>query len=118
QSNERRAIVGRDGTASALSSSDLISSAQTIKSKRVAHVSPATVNFYNTSLGESIQIGGHFLAPALAAITLNQSAAQPLTRRQVLGFAGTPVSTSNTQKNLEAESGLLVVEPVRDAGLR
>lgn len=118
QSYERRAIVGRDGSVTAVSSSDRITSAKAIANKRVAHVSPATVSYYNSDMGAAQTIGGHFLAAALAGLSLSASAAQPLTRRQVQGFYEIPESMTNTQKNLEAEAGLLIVEKSRLGGIR
>ena len=115
---ERRAIVARDGSVTSVSSSDRISSAEAISNSRIAHVSPATFSYYNTTLGQVQVVGGQFMAAALAALSLSQSPAQPLTRKNPLGFVGVPETMSQTQKNLEAEAGLMIVESTATGAIR
>ena len=117
-SMERRAIVARDGSLTAVSSAARIISAGTISNNRIAHVSPATFNYYNSNLGQSAVVGGQFMAAAIAALSLTNGPSIPLTRKQPLGFIGIPEQLSQIQKNLEAEAGLMVVETTRLGAIR
>jgi hypothetical protein len=112
---ERKAILGVDGSSTAIDSSTLISYAQAIESSRVALVSPAVVNYYNTSLNKTVVLGGQYLAAALAGVAVSLSPATPLTRKQVLGFASVP-NAADAQKSRETQGGLLVIDSLNNTG--
>lgn len=117
QKSERRAIVGTDGSTTAISTSSRITTAKSLNSSRVAMVSPSTVKYYNSQVSQIQTIGSQFLAAALAGIAVSQNPAQPLTRKPVAGFVGID-SASEAQKNSETSAGLLVVESSSGAALR
>jgi len=110
---ERRAIVGRDGSATPVSSAQRIADAQAIHNSRVAMVSPATMKYFVPELNKEITLGSHFLAAAVAGISVSQNSAMPLTRRQVVGFSDLGEKTAEGQKNLESQNGLMVIEKTR-----
>lgn len=115
---ERRAIIGRDGSATPVASNALISDANAIKSSRIALVSPAAIKYYAPELNREIILGGQYLAAALAGVAVSQNAAQPLTRKQVVGFAGLQTKPQVSQLNLESQNGLTVIEQTRAGTLR
>lgn len=110
---ERRAIMGRDGSAVAVPSSHLISNAQTIHDRRIALVGPSRMKYFVPSLNKEVFIGGQYLAAAVAGISAAQAMAMPLTRRQVLGFSDMGEVHDETQKNLQSAGGVMVVERTR-----
>lgn len=115
---ERRAIMGRDGSGTSVSSSQLISNARALGSRRVALVAPTKMVYFSSEVNREVVIGGQFLAAALAGMSVAQRASTPLTRKQVVGFADIGYRSSETQKSLESQSGLLVVEKTRAGVLR
>jgi hypothetical protein len=110
---ERRAILGRDGSAVAVPPSHLIANAQTLGDRRVALVGPSRMKYFVPSLNKEVIIGGQYLAAAVAGVSASQMMAMPLTRRQVLGFADMGESHDETQKNLQSAAGVMVVERTR-----
>ena len=110
---ERRAILGRDGSAVAVPPSHLISNAQTLNDRRVALVGPSRMKYFVPSLNKEVTIGGQYLAAAIAGISASQSMAMPLTRRQVLGFSDMGETHDETQKNLQSSAGVMVIERTR-----
>lgn len=115
---ERRAIVGRDGSVSSVSSSQLISNAHALASRRVALVSPTKMLYFASEVNRDVVIGGQFLAAALAGLSVSLNPSTPLTRKRVVGFADIGYRHSETQKSLESQNGLLVVEKTREGQIR
>lgn len=115
---ERRALIGRDGSATAVSSAQLISDANAIRNSRVALVSPATVKYFAPELNREIVLGSQFLAAAAAGISVNQLSSEPLTRKQVRGFTDVGVRSPEQQRNLESQNGLMVAEMTRRGSLQ
>lgn len=115
---ERRAILGRDGSGSSISSSQLISNAHALASRRVALVSPTKMHYFSSEVNRDVVIGGQFLAAALAGLSVSQNPSTPLTRKRVLGFSDIGYRDSETQKSLESQNGLLVVEKTREGQIR
>ncbi|WP_267716796.1 hypothetical protein [Streptomyces sp. CoH17] len=111
--NERRAIMGFDGSVNPVNSTSRISVAGSIDNERVALVSPATMMYLNEITNSEQTIGGQYVAAALAGITVAQSASLPLTRKQLTGFLRVGESVPNAQKDLEAQGGLMVIETTR-----
>ena len=115
---ERRALVGLDGTAVPISTTQRATYAKAIGDTRVALVSPATVLYYNPLLNAVQTIGGHFLAAAIAGIAVSVNPAKPLTRMTINGFAGTTETLSDTAKNVETQAGVMIVESTAQGNLR
>ena len=115
---ERRALLARDGSASSVSSSQLISNAHALTSRRVALVSPTKMSYFASEVNREVVVGGQFLAAALAGLSVSLRPSIPLTRKRVIGFADIGQRDSETQKSLESQNGLLVVEKTREGQIR
>jgi len=112
---ERKAILGVDGSISAVDSTTRISLASALDNSRVALVSPDTFTYYNTSINQTTNLGGQYAAAAVAGLAVSQTPSTPLTRKQVLGFAGVP-TMADSQKSLESKMGLMVIDSANNTG--
>ena len=117
QKSERRAILGTDGSASAISSSNRITQAQSLASSRVLLVSPSTVKYYNSQISQVQTLGSQYSAAALAGVAVTLNPAVPLTRKPIAGFVGIETA-SDAQKSQETAAGLCVIESVAGGNLR
>ena len=115
---ERRAILGRDGSGTSISSSQLISNARALSSRRVALVSPTKMHYFSSEVNRDVVIGGQFLAAALAGLSVSQRASTPLTRKRVLGFSDIGIRASEVEKSLQSQNGLMVIEKTREGQIR
>ena len=115
---ERRAIVGVDGSVIPVPSPTRIAFAQNIYSSRVAMVSPATVFWYNPILNQTQVIGGHYMAAAMAGLAVSLNPAKPLTRENIEGFVTVAEKYSETQKDVETQGGLMVLEKSNQGACR
>lgn len=107
---ERRAILGLDGTVTPVASSQRITAAQTLASKRVALISPATFQYYAPELNRETTIGGQFVAAAAAGVSVKNAANWPLTHKRLKTIRDVTEVQRDGQKDLEAQNGLMVVE--------
>ena len=118
--HERRAILGVDGTKTAVSTTQRIANAQEITSRRIMLVSPSSFVYESPELNRPINLGGQFMAASLAGMTTRLSFAQPLTHKKISGWA--KISESETMNNgqmtEESKNGLSVVEYNRQRQLR
>lgn len=110
---ERRAILGMDGTGTAIPSTQRINNAMELADQRVVLLSPASFTYFSTELNQSVNVGGQFMAASLAGMAINMSWAQPLTHKQPTGWQDVPEIQPEAQKNLETENGLCVIEKTR-----
>lgn len=110
---ERRAIMGMDGTVMPVESSQRIANAQAVNERRVALVSPASFDYFAPELNRTIQVGGQYMAAALAGLAASLPAAMPLTHKRVFGFTGPHTGQREGEKNLESSQGLMVAERTR-----
>lgn len=117
-SHERRALVGMDGSVTAVPSATRITNAQSISDTRVAMVSPATVTYFNPNTNSAQILGGQFLACAVAGVNAGLSPATPLTRKNISGFVNIAESLPEPQKDQEAQSGLMVCENTNSGTIR
>lgn len=115
---ERRAVVGRDGSETPVPPQQLIIDAETIRERRVMLVGPASLRFFASELNKEINVGGQFLAAAVAGAASALIPAEPLTRKPIVGFSGATREESDGQKNLMAQSGVAVVEKARNSAFR
>lgn len=116
--HERRAIIGRDGSVTAVSSATRIANAQAINDTRVAMISPATVNYYNPTTNSIQVIGSQFMAAAVAGLNSKQIPSLPLTRKTITGFINVAEQLVETQKNFESQNGLMVIENTNQGTMR
>lgn len=115
---ERRAIVGVDGSSTAVSTSTRIGYAQAIDNRRVMFVSPSKIKYFSTAANLEVTIAGYFMAAAVAGIAVSQGVSIPLTRKVLIGFTSIPEVMSEQQKNTEATAGICVVEQLRSGQIR
>lgn len=107
--NERKALLGLDGSVAAISSATRITTATSLENGRAALVGPSTVDIYNPVSQQVQTVGSQYLAAAIAGMAVSQSPALPLTRKQVAGFVSIP-NMPEGQKNAEAQAGIMVVD--------
>jgi hypothetical protein len=112
---ERRAILGRDGTVTSISSATRITNAQELSNQRILLVSPDRFTYYSAEINNSVKLGGQYMAASLAGQTVRRSAAQPLTHKNITGWTDIAADPPQTEgeKNLETQNGLAVVEKTR-----
>lgn len=110
---ERIAILGMSGAPSV---STVIAQAQALNDKRVTLVYPTSATRFvgaNTSVST---LNGSFLAAAIAGIrtSANFDVAEPLTRKEIIGFDDIPDTLLRSQKNQLSAAGVCVIETVQD----
>lgn len=106
-------IAGEDGTYSSTSATSevLQNHAQLLDGDQQAVlVSPSIFQTITPTKNNKINIGGQYAAAAVAGRMVSLSASKSLTRRAITGFTGIPDPKSKDEKNLDAQSGLLVIE--------
>lgn len=90
-------------------------------SSRVVLAWPNKMSYYNGYTNSLVTVGGQYLAAAMAGRLAIQAVQEPLTKKQIRGFAGFPASTAanmtNANKNTWSAGGVAVVEIVRDGRL-
>jgi hypothetical protein len=110
---ERRAIIGMDGSTSTVMTTQRILNAEQLTEQRIALVSPSKFTYYAPELNKPIELGGQFMAAALAGLSTSMIAAMPLTRKTVRGFTGPAEAQREGEKNNESQNGLMVIEKTR-----
>lgn len=117
----KTAILGMDGSGTAVSKETLRAQAESIGSdasvgSSVCLVSPAIFSYFNSFLNTNVSIGGQYVAAALAGMHSSRSVAESLTRKQIAGLSSVSESRTTVEKNIDAGSGLLVVEQIPSTG--
>lgn len=110
---ERRAILGRDGSVTAVGSSQRIIDAQALTDARIMMVCPTAFTYFSAELNREVALGAQFMAAALGGLTVKLSFAMPLTRKVITGWTGVVEQEQDGQKNLESQNGLCVIEKTR-----
>jgi hypothetical protein len=114
-------ILGQDSSAASnvAQASDIRTSATTLASRQGGIMAQRTV-LINTSkfnrqvpdsaAGQNIFIGGQYVAAAIAGMLAGRKVSQSLTRAEVAGLTGIADFRSKSDMNLDASSGLMVIE--------
>jgi hypothetical protein len=110
---ERRAILGMDGTGTPVPSTQRINNAMELSDQRVMLLSPASFTYFSTEINQTVTVGGQYMAASLAGMATNMSWAQPLTHKLPTGWIDVPEVEPESQKDLETENGLCVIEKTR-----
>lgn len=110
---ERRSIIGMDGSSNIVASTQRINNAEALTEQRIALISPSRFLYLAPELNRVINLGGQYMAAAVAGKSVSQIAAMPLTRKTLLGFQGPAEDQRDGQKMLESSNGLMVVEKTR-----
>lgn len=106
---ERTAIVGLSGSPTV---SAVVAIAQGLDDKRMVVVYPTSATRFVGTDTEETTLDGSFLAAALAGIRTNRATdvAEPLTRKEVIGFESIPDTLLRSEKNILAGSGVTILE--------
>lgn len=107
--NYRRTFLGRDGTGTTVTDTQLKAQANGYKNSRVALVSVPVVNFYAGSITGEIAIGGQYVAAAVAGRFAFEGVQIPLTRKSVRGFYSIPNQPDATKLTQMQQAGVLTL---------
>ena len=112
------AVCGEDSTGGTLAAKDVLQThAESLGSNpyssQMVLVSPAAFQFANPVTGLTSNMGGQFVAAAVAGRLAAFPVQTPLTRKQVNSIIGVIDTRTETEKDQDAQAGLLVVEAKR-----
>jgi hypothetical protein len=112
------AICGEDSTNGTLASTatlrshgDALGSGN--PSEAVVLITPSAFTFTNPVTGLAQDIGGQYVAAAIAGMCARYPVQMPLTRKRINVLTALKVTRTETQKDEDAQSGLCVVENKR-----
>lgn len=106
----RTAVFGLDGVAGTVSPTDLRNFASSYNRDDIQVASPAIFRYFNTYLNTEIEIGGQYMAAALAGMRASRQPSDSLTRQVIAGFSGVGEKRSSVAMNQDAQAGLAVIE--------
>jgi len=107
----RIGVCGLDGTSTAITPASLRSSAQGINFQAIRLVSPTSFQMQNpVSPAASLNVGGQYMAAALAGMYAARDVQIPLTRKSIAGFTGINDIRTASDLVLDATAGLLAVK--------
>lgn len=82
--------------------------------EHIVFISPASFQIPNPVTGLPTNIGGQYVAAAVAGMLARYSVQTPLTRKQVNALTGVNVARTEAQKDQDAGAGCLVIEAKRN----
>lgn len=111
-------IFGEDGTSNTLASTTTLQAhgaalGAGTPSEAVALLSPSSYTFANPVTGLNSDIGGQYVAAGVAGMLARYPVQMPLTRKRVNALTSLKVTRTETQKDQDAQNGLMVVENKR-----
>jgi len=106
----RIAVIGRDGSTTAIDAATLRAAASGFNDEAVQLVSPASFKMQNPVSGRDMNVGGQWMAAAVAGMWAARDVQIPLTRKSVGGFSGIADKRTESDKAIDSSNGLLVVE--------
>lgn len=106
----RMGIVGRDGSATAITAATLRAAAKALNNEALVHVSPASFIMQNPATGRDLNVGGQFAAAGVAGMLSARDVQVPLTKKPIAGFNGYSDKRTPTELALDSSNGLLVIE--------
>lgn len=111
-------ITGEDSTSSTTGSEPVLQlHAESIGANEFSDsmvvVSPASFTFANPVNGATSNMGGQYVAACVAGMLARYPVQSPLTRKRVNVVTGVNEARTETQKDQDAQAGLLVVEAKR-----
>jgi hypothetical protein len=110
QGQYRQAIIGRDGSTTAITAATLRAAATATNNEAVQMVSPASFTMQNPVTGRDLKVGGQWAAAALAGMYAGRDVQIPLTRKSVAGFSAINDKRTATELALDSAAGLAVIE--------
>lgn len=106
----RIGVAGRDGSSSAITTTSLRQSAQGINYEAVRLVSPTSFAMQNPVTGNQLNVGGQYVAAAIAGMYAARDVQVPLTRKPLAGFTGINDLRTSSDQVLDAQAGLLPID--------
>lgn len=106
----RIGVAGEDGTATAIAAATLRSAAQGINYEAIRLVSPTSFAMENPVTTNQLNVGGQYMAAAIAGMYAARDVQIPLTRKPVAGFNGINDLRTASDQILDAQAGLLPID--------
>lgn len=106
----RIAVIGRDGSTSAVTAATLRSAAGGFNSEAVRLVSPAKFTTTNSVTGKPLVLGGQWMAAAIGGMYAARDVQVPLTRKTTAGFNTVADKRTLLEQASDSNAGLLVIE--------
>lgn len=106
----RIGVAGRDGSASTITSASLRQTAQGINYEAIRLVSPTSYAMQNPVTGNQLNVGGQYMAAAIAGMYAARDPQIPLTRKPVAGFTGINDLRTGSELVLDSQAGLLAID--------
>lgn len=98
-----------------------IAALSNFQSRRMVLAWPNRLNYYNGYKNQTIEVSGYYLAAAYAGRIASLPVQMPLTKKQINGFSGFPMTMAQqmsiTQKNTWSSAGVAVTEASRTGQL-
>ena len=106
----RMAIVGRDGSVTTVPAATLRSAALSFSNEAVTLISPSAFGYINPETSREMILGGQYAAAVVAGMYGGRDPQVPLTRKTVGSFSSVKDLRSESEKQQDSSSGLLVIE--------
>lgn len=106
----RIGVAGLDGSASSITSASLRQSAQAINYEAIRLVSPTSFAMQNPVTSNQLNVGGQYMAAAIAGMYAARDVQIPLTRKTVAGFTGINDLRTASEQVLDSQSGLIAID--------
>ena len=117
-------VFGEDGTSGEALAATIYTHAQGVRSYAggalASHNVLVNINNLGISLteGNEVSVGAQYLAAAVAGAMASRPVASSLTRKGITGFTKVKTLKTTTQKNEDAEEGLMVIEQIQTGQIR
>lgn len=108
--NFRVGLAGRDGVAATVTTQTLRDNAQALQNKYMQVYSPAIPRYRNSVTQTDMNIGGQYIAAAMAGFYAGRRPHETATRRSLAGFVGLSDKRTTNAANVDAQNGLTVIE--------
>lgn len=106
----RVGLAGRDGTVETVTEAALRQSANAISNRAIQLYSSPVVKYRNSVTQTNMNLGGQYVAAAMAGFYAGHLPHETATRRTLAGFVGLPGKKTSNSANVDAQNGLTVVE--------
>lgn len=110
QGEYRIGVAGIDGSSTSVPAATLRTNAIALNNEAVRLISPASWNISNPVTNRVLNLGGQYVAAAIAGMYAGRDVQVPLTRKSVAGIDGLNDNRTASELALDSSSGLLVVE--------
>lgn len=110
QGQYRFAVLGRDGTATAVTEDTMRAASTSFNNEAVQLVNETSFRMQNPVTSLNLNVGGQYMGVALAGMWAGRDVFIPLTRQTVAGFMGINDTRSAASSALDSGAGLVVIE--------